>query len=99
MKKVLGYIRRHKELLLALVKRDLKGRYIGSSLGFFWSVLNPLIMIAIFVIIFSGVFEAETKFGGRAIGFAIFLCCGLLPWNFIFESFLASCGSIVEARV
>lgn len=97
-------IARNWRLLWALVKRDLRMRYIGSIMGLFWSVINPLIMLIIYIFIFSLIFD----FGGKGAaeggpakavkqGFAnfpVFLCCGLLPWNALMEALLGATGVI-----
>ena len=58
---VLGHLRlvvRYHELLVALVRKELKVKYKGSSLGFLWSLLNPLLYLAVFYYVFEVVLEA-----------------------------------------
>ena len=43
----------YREMIFSLVKRDLKGRYKGSVLGFFWTFLNPLLQLCVYTIVFS----------------------------------------------
>src|SRR6059058_1633576 len=52
------------DLILSLTKRELAARYRGSVLGMLWTLLTPIVMIAIFTIIFSGIFKA--KFGNSS---------------------------------
>jgi ABC-2 type transport system permease protein len=63
--------------LLLLVARDLKVRYGSSSLGYFWSVLEPLMTALIYWFVFTQVF---TRRGG-AEPYIVFLLAGLLPWT------------------
>lgn len=49
----------HRDLLWSLVQRDLTIRYKRSSLGFFWTMLHPLILMVIFTIIFSAIFRFQ----------------------------------------
>jgi ABC-type polysaccharide/polyol phosphate export permease len=94
---------RQRRLLWELVKRDLRVRYVGSVMGLFWSVINPLIMLIIYIFIFSLIFQVgghpsrDTSAAGPAVAaktgipnFPVYLCCGLLPWNAVLESLLAA---------
>src|SRR5262249_39274559 len=47
------------DLLWQMVATDLRGRYVGSSLGLFWTVIHPLVMIAIYIVVFSQVMGAK----------------------------------------
>lgn len=71
----LANIYRHRALAEILVSRELKGRYRGTLLGFFWSFANPLLMMCIYVLVFAVYMRVEIK------NFAVFLLCGLLPWT------------------
>lgn len=66
---------RYRELLVNLVRKELKVKYKNSVLGFVWSMLNPALYLVIFWIVF-------TKFLGSQIpAFPIYLLSGLLAWN------------------
>ena len=82
-------------LLAQMVKRDTRGRYIGSAMGIFWSVINPLIMITIYVLVFSSIMEEKWKFGAIETIYPVYLCTALLPWLWFQESLLSSCNSVV----
>lgn len=84
------------ELVWSLAKRELTLRYKGSMLGVLWAVLTPLVMIAIFTFIFSGIFGARFGTQGTVWDYALYLFCGLLPWNAFQESVQTSSTSIVE---
>lgn len=85
---MLGNLFKHRELLCELVKRDFIGRYKGSLLGVVWSLFNPLLMLAIYTVVFSVAFKA--KWGGSGeeskVAFAIVLFSGM-----IIHSFFAEC--------
>ena len=68
------------DLLWQMVVSDLRGRYVGSSLGLFWSVIHPLVMILIFTIVFSRVMGARLPGASDTYAYGIYLCAGLLPW-------------------
>src|SRR5216684_5489981 len=87
---------RRLDLIVSLTKRELAARYRGSVLGIFWALLTPVVMIAIFTIIFAGIFKA--RFGGSSSqwDYALYLFCGLLPWNAFQESLQLSANTIVS---
>jgi len=74
------------DLILSLTKRELAARYRGSVLGFVWAILTPVVMIAIFTIIFAGIFKAKFGASSSQWDYALYLFCGLLPWNAFQES-------------
>jgi lipopolysaccharide transport system permease protein len=76
---------RHWDLLWQLTITDLRGRYVGSSLGLFWSVIHPLVMITIYTIVFSRVMGARIAGRAGAYGYGVFLCSALLPWSAFLE--------------
>ncbi len=84
----LAGIWRYRELLVNLVRKELKVRYKNSSLGFFWSMLNPLMYLVVFYVVFQLVLEAGIPY------FPVFLLSGLLAWNLFSASLAASTGSI-----
>lgn len=70
----------NQHLIWAFVIRDLRGRYIGSVMGIFWSVIHPLSQILVFSIIFGLINRAEQVGLTGGLAYTIFLCSGLLPW-------------------
>jgi len=73
-----------------MVVRDLKVRYKNSVLGILWSLLNPLLMMTVFTVVFTVMMPSNIP------DFPVFVLCGLLPWNFFSASMTAATGSIVE---
>lgn len=81
----------HRQTLWLMIERDFKARYIGSVAGILWSIFHPLLMVAIYTLIFSLIF-------GRRIGqtpFSLWLFCGLLPWM-MFSEILINAAGIIE---
>lgn len=66
---------RYQEMFIGLVNREVRARYKGSALGFLWSLLNPLLMMAIYSLVFSVYLRINVP------NYAFFLFCGLLPWQ------------------
>src|SRR2546421_10562192 len=83
------------DLILSLTKRELAARYRGSVLGFVWAILTPVVMILIFTIIFAGIFKARFGASNSQWDYALYLFCGLLPWNAFQESLQMSSNAIV----
>ncbi len=79
-----------RELLVFMVSRDLSVKYKGSALGFAWSFLNPALTLAIYDFVFSVALHNPVP------DFAIYLMCGLVIWNFFFNSVLTACASVVN---
>jgi ABC-2 type transport system permease protein len=73
-----------RELLWNLTLRELRTKYRRSFLGWAWSMLNPLATVAIYGFVFGTLFAATAPVGDPSglTGFAYYLLCGLLPWNF-----------------
>jgi len=75
----------YRELVKNLVLRDLKARYKNSVLGFLWSLLNPLLTMLVFTVVFTLMMP-----NNGIAKFPVFLLCALLPWNF-FQTSLSGC--------
>jgi len=95
MLSILRLIKRHRHLILTLVLRDIKSRYVGSAMGFFWAVINPLIMLAVFSFVFATIFKQRVASGGEE-NFFLFMFCGLWPWFAFSEGVSRSSYSIIE---
>jgi ABC-type polysaccharide/polyol phosphate export permease len=75
---------RHRGLVQILVTRELKARYRGSVLGFFWSFVNPLLLLLVYSFVFSYVMPRGEELATEP--YAVFLFCGLLPWTWFSSS-------------
>lgn len=67
-------------LMWELARRDLQGRYAGSVAGRAWLLLQPLLLIAIYALIFSRLVVVRTGGEGGLYRYVLYLCSGLLPW-------------------
>ena len=86
-----------RELLWNLTLRELRGKYKRSALGWAWSLLNPLSTMAIYTFVFGvilGGVPPVSMPNGRKV-FALYLLCGLLPWNFLAQTTIVAMGSLV----
>ena len=86
-----------RELFVNLTLRELRGKYKRSVLGWTWSLLNPLATMVIFTVVFRFFLKIEATPGdpsGLHV-FALFLLCGLLPWNFLSNGMTGSMGALI----
>ncbi len=82
--------RHHCELVVELVKKEIKIRYNNSILGYLWFVVVPLTQAIIFIVIFQVIFKVEIE------QYAIFLVVGLFPWQWFSNSIISSSGAILK---
>lgn len=80
---------RFRTLIGTLVLRELRARYRGSLLGFLWSFLNPLLLMVVYVLVFSVYLRVPMD------KYAVFLFSGLLPWLWFSSSLGHATGVIV----
>ena len=85
---------RYRALIASLVARELKARYRGSVLGFFWSFVNPLLLLLVYTFVFTVVLPASHP--PELEPFALFMFCGILPWTW-FSSSLLEASSVLIA--
>jgi lipopolysaccharide transport system permease protein len=79
----------HRELLFNMTRKELKVKYKRSVLGFLWSFMTPLIMLAVFGLVFSILAKTPMNW------FVVYLMSGLFPWLFFVNSLTQSVGSVV----
>lgn len=85
-----------RNLIRQLVGREVKGRYAGSSIGIYWSVINPLIMLAVYTYVFSVILKVRLGDEPGITNFALYLFCGFLAWNGFQEIVQRSTTVIVD---
>lgn len=78
---------RQRALLAVLVVRELRARYRGTFLGYLWSLLNPLLLLAVYTVVFTFVIPARAP---TRVPYPLFLFAGLLPWLFASGTLLDS---------
>lgn len=83
---------RYRDLVLALVARDLKVRYRRSMIGFVWTMLQPLLTMLVLRTVFSTLFQAKST--EVPYNYAVFVLAGLLFWNFFSQSIVSSMNSL-----
>lgn len=79
----------YRELLVGLVRKELKVKYKNSSLGFLWSLVNPLLYLVVFSVAFQVILRAGIP------SFPVYLLSGLLVWNFFSSGISAGTSAVV----
>jgi lipopolysaccharide transport system permease protein len=88
----LAQLFRYRGLIQSLVARELKARYRGSVLGFFWSFINPLLLLSVYSFVFETIMPNLQK---ETVPFAVFMFCGLLPWTWFSASLMEASGALI----
>lgn len=87
--KLLKEIWDYRTMVTSLVHRDLRGRYKGSVLGFFWTFLNPLLQLIVYTLVFSVIMRAGIE------DYYLFLFVALVPWVYFSTSVVGGAGCII----
>lgn len=76
------------DMIKSLVKRDLRGKYKGSVLGFLWTFINPLCQIIVYIIVFSMIVRNNMD------RFYVYIIVGMIPWFFFDTSLRQGSGCV-----
>lgn len=87
---------RYRGLIQSLVARDLKARYRGSVLGFFWSFVNPLLLLSIYSFVFQYLLKNRVEAIQIHGPYAVFMFTALLPWTWFQSSLNEATGSLIS---
>lgn len=82
----------YREMIISLVRKDLRGRYKGSVLGFLWTFINPLLQLVVFTLVFSIIMKAGYE------QYYLFLFVALVPWMFFASSVQDGSTSILREK-
>jgi len=87
-------LRRYRDLFYFLVWRDIKVLYAQTILGFSWAILNPLVQIVVFSVIFGRVARIDTD----GIPYVLFSTVAIIPWTYMSEAMTAASQSLVQGK-
>lgn len=82
----------YREMIVSLVRKDLRGRYKGSVLGFMWTFINPLLQLIVYTIVFSTILESGID------KFYLFLFVALVPWIFFSSALTTGATCIIGSK-
>ncbi len=81
----------YREMVTSLVRRDLRGRYKGSMLGFLWTFINPLLQLLVYTLVFSVIMRNNIE------KYYIYLFVALVPWLFLSTSINSGANCILAS--
>ncbi len=87
-----------RRLLWSLIELDLRKRYGASFMGFFWSVINPLLQILVYTFVFGYILSVNVGGNAGATNYGIFLFAGMLPWIAFSEAVQKSTTVVLENK-
>ncbi len=90
----LSELREYRELFFFLVWRDIKGRYAQSILGVGWAVIQPMVSMVVFTVIFGGLASLDSD----GVPYAVFSYAALVPWTYFQNALTDSTGSLVKDK-
>jgi lipopolysaccharide transport system permease protein len=93
MTTVYGDLVRYRELFGNLFRRDVQAKYRGSLLGLAWTLANPVLLMAVYLLVFSVLWKTPFGTGGH---YALFLLVGLAAWLFFSQSVQAASRSMLD---
>lgn len=88
------FLHTHRHFIASQVRRELTGRFAGTSLGVLWTVLLPLMQAVLYTLVFSVIMRARPGGEYQKIPFAVWLLAGLMPWSLFAESLSTAARSI-----
>lgn len=81
----------YREMIFRLVRKELRGRYKGSVLGFFWTFLNPLLQLLVYTMVFSVIMRSDIE------KYYLFLFVALVPWIFFSAALTGGATSVMNS--
>ena len=87
-----------RELIWKLAKNDFKKRYAGSYLGFLWALVQPVVTVAMYYVVFDVIFNTRSEMvaSGVEVPYVLFLTAGLVPWCTCSEGITSGTNALLE---
>lgn len=87
-----------RELIWKLSKNDFKKRYAGSYLGFLWALVQPVVTVVMYWIVFDKVFQTRSQLvaSGVEVPYVLYLTAGLVPWFYFSEAITNGTSALLE---
>lgn len=93
---ILGFNRGDLKVTYNLIKMTLRDRYLGSHLGMFWAVFNPLLLMGMYTFVFGFILKSKVPGSESSLIFVIWLLGGFAPWLAVSEGLNNSANSVVS---
>lgn len=90
--KTLKEIYEYRQMIFSLVRKELRGRYKGSVLGFLWTFINPLLQLVVYTLVFSVILRSNIE------KYYLFLFVALVPWNFFSACLTGGSSSVINEK-
>ncbi|MCK6444827.1 MAG: ABC transporter permease [Planctomycetes bacterium] len=93
---IFASLSQHRRLLRDFVSRDLRARYVGSAMGFFWSVIFPVINLVVYMFVFQIVLETRWTPGQTPSEVALLMLSGIIVWQCFAETISRTTNTLAE---
>ncbi len=94
----LRFLRRNHYLLFALVRRDVTGKYKGSVFGLVWSIVEPVVLLGIYTLVFGGLFQLRLPYDTSISAYALYIFSGIVVWLAISDG-INRCTTVIVDHV
>jgi lipopolysaccharide transport system permease protein len=88
----------YRGLIWNFIKRDISSKYVGSLLGLYWSVINPIITLLVLIIVFGVFMKVRLPGDDNIWDFALYFAAGFLPWTVFSDSVMRASRSIIDNK-
>ena len=85
-------------LIWNFIKRDISSKYVGSLLGLYWSVINPIITLVVYILVFGVFLKVRLPGDTNIWDFALYFAAGFLPWIVFTDSVMRASRSIIDNK-
>src|SRR5690606_5269354 len=88
--RVVQSVREHRHMVASFIRRDLRLKYRDTALGFFWSLLEPLLLSAVYFVLFSIISGRQDK------AYSLWIVLGVVTWGLFSSSLSGALGSLTK---
>ena len=85
-------------LIINLTLQDFRDRYAGSIFGVVWALISPIVLIAVYLVVFTEIMGSRLAGSSNLSSFSIFLISGLLPWLAFTSTVLRTSSSFLDKK-
>ncbi len=97
LRELAALLRRYRELTWEMTRRDILDRYTGQILGGLWAIGNPLLLMSVYVFLFTFIFRGRLGADGSHAAYTVYLLAGLAPWV-AFQEALGRAPTVILAN-